>query len=134
MAVKMAHLAMGNMPEEADAAGARPNPQSEGGGPVPQGSEHTYPPGASYQVGPEEMGKMGVHKQHKVGDHVHFEGHGVVKKIHSHTGSDGTPQHTMHVQMTHLGHHRNAKSAAQKMYGGKETAAEEKAEAKSGKY
>jgi hypothetical protein len=132
MAMKMAHLALeaGNMPEQADAAGDHPNPPSAGGGAPHAAAEHNYPPGAGMTLSHEELSKMGHKTPPKHGSMVHFEGHGHVKEITSHTGSDGNPQHSVHIQMTHLGMEKGEKkSHAEKIYGEKgEPKKEKKAE------
>ena len=130
MAMKMADLAMQNaqnMPAKADAKGADPNGPAAGGGPVPQATEQNYPHGAAMTLTHEELAKMGHKTPPKHGDPVHFEGHGHVQEVSSHTGSDGNPQHSVHIQMTHLGMESGEKkSTAEKMYGEKKEPAKEK--------
>lgn len=130
MAMKMADLAMQNaqnMPAKADAKGAQPNGPSAGGGKPLDGVQTNYPHGAAMTLTHEELAKMGHKTPPKHGEPVNFEGKGHVAEITSHTGSDGQPQHSVRVQMTHLGMEKGEKkSTAEKMYGEKKEPAKEK--------
>jgi len=147
MAMKIAHLALekdpneaGNIPEAQDAKGDRP--VAERGKDAEGGEEHDYPAGMGMHMSHEELGKMGHDEPPPHGAHVHFEGHGRVTHVSDHPMEKGG--HMVHVQITHMGMEHGgegeAKSSAEKLYGkakpyaGKETAAEERAEAQTGKY
>jgi|SRR5579859_893815 len=86
--------------------------------------------GMEVRMGPQELEAVGTGKTPPtVGDKVQM--HGEVVKHEAHP--DGT--HTVHVHVHKMSHDgEEKKSTASKIYGGKETAKEEKAEAKSEKY
>jgi hypothetical protein len=135
MAMKMANLALeaGNMPQEADAAGAHPGPMTGTGSESGPGEgSPQYPPGMQMQMGHEELQKMGHHEKPPThGSKVHFEGHGHVTESGTHP--DGT--HHATVQVSHMGmeHDGPKKSIAERMYGepkGTESKSEERKEAK----